>query len=75
MISSKNVIAVALSAEAITEICLMADEQGSSISAVGRSLIQEALKARDRPVPEHIPLRAARKRLIAMASTAEAHAA
>ena len=62
MISPKNVICVSLTIEAIDEICKIADEQSSTLAAVGRTLIQESLRARGRAVPDHVSHRIARKR-------------
>jgi hypothetical protein len=52
--TAPRMIAVTLTADAIAEVCSIADEQGSSIAAAGRTLIVEALRARGRDVSGYI---------------------
>lgn len=64
MLRSKNELCIALTPAALTEIRMIADKEQRPLAAVGRALIEEALRAKGRNIPNYRPYEALRKRRI-----------
>jgi hypothetical protein len=60
--ASRNVISVSLTPEAIAELRSIAGEEETTTAAIGLKFIEEALRAKGRPVPEFRPFEIWRKR-------------